>query len=330
MTKTLVIAEIGSSHLGDYNKAVALILAAKNAGADAVKIQMFTPDEMTLDSDRPEFYAKEWGCSLYDLYKKIQMPFEWVPKLQDIAKDEDIELFASVFGPESLKLAQELKMPRYKISSFEAMDLDFVESVAKNYHPIILSTGTLSLTEIKNSVNVIRKYHSGITLLHCVSQYPTELQDVNLRTMLNMRTMFGLACGISDHTEGPMVPMMASVLGADVIEKHLCLEYEGPDKEFSLTPDEFKAMVYGVRTADMVMGEVSYDKPKKYRRAMVATDTIVENEEFKGKVRPVRATGGSMKIGETATKVYEKGQLIEGQDSVNHGRHGKPRQIIIP
>lgn len=318
----MVIAEISGNHCGSYDKAVALILAAKEVGADAVKLQLFTPDEMTLNSDRSEFYAEEWGCSLYELYKKIQTPFEWVPKLQRIANDEDIELFASVFGPESLSFAQDCKMPRYKISSFEAMDLDFVEGVAKNYHPIIMSTGTLSLTEIRDSVNTIRKYHSGITLLHCVSSYPTEMEDVNLRTAIDMKTRFGCFVGISDHTVGPMIPMMASAIGVNVIEKHICLDHDCPDKKFAMLPDEFKAMVYGINAAKLAMGYISYNKPQKYRRAMVATEFIAEGLTYKGNVRPVRATGGSMNIGLLADKSYEIGELInEREDSHDSWRN---------
>ncbi len=306
----MVIAEISGNHCRDYNKAVALVMAAKAAGADAVKIQMFTPDGMTLDSDKKHFRAVGlWDTKLYDLYKETAMPYDWIPKLQTVAQECGIELFTSVYDLDSLAKAEEFGMPRYKIASFEINYTELLEAVARTGKPIIVSTGTATEEEIRTAVKIL----GNPTLLKCVSKYPNNLDDLNLATIQDMKDRFGCSVGFSDHTPGIFAAPMAIAAGAEVIEKHITLEKTGPDGTFSLTPEEFCAMMEAINCAKLCMGKVSYETPKNYRRSMIAIKEIKKGQKLKGKVRALRTTlEGSMEVGVMATQNYEIGDMIHG------------------
>ena len=318
----MVIAEISGNHLGDLHKAISLVCAAKISGADAVKIQMFKPERMTMDSDLPQFIAgSPWNKKLYDIYKETAMPYEWIPKIQDEAKQCGIELFTSIFDIESLKEAEQLGMPRYKISSFEINYIDLLEAVSDTGKPVIISTGTATQDEIRNAVKIF----GTPTILKCTSKYPNDLEDLNLATISDMKDRFGCPVGFSDHTQGIFAAAIATACGADVIEKHICLKKEGHDASFSLTPDEFMAMVEAINCAKMCIGKVDYDSPKQYRRSIVATKSIKKGQKLKGKVATLRTTvQGNVVVGATATKDYEIGDLINGRkNNLNNGRNRK-------
>jgi sialic acid synthase SpsE len=219
-------------------------------------------------------------------------------------------------------------MPRYKIASFEINDLILIEAVARTNKPIILSTGTASEQEIRNAITIIQKYHNDITLLKCTSNYPAELHDLNLATIPDMQMRYGCKIGFSDHTKGIFAAAIATTLGAEVIEKHICLDKEGTDGSFSLTPPEFCAMVEVVRCAKQCIGKVTYDMPKTYRRSMVVTEAIKKGESTKGKTKSLRTTFiGTMTPEETATKDYSIGDLIKGNknEQTEHIDNGRDR-----
>jgi sialic acid synthase SpsE len=219
-------------------------------------------------------------------------------------------------------------MPRYKIASFEINDLNLIEAVARTNKPIIISTGTATEQEIRDAINLVQKYHNDITLLKCTSKYPATLEGLNLATIADMQVRYGCKVGFSDHTQGVFAAPIAVAMGADVIEKHICLDNSGPDGSFSLTPPQFSGMVELVRRAMTCIGEVSYDTPKTYRRSMVVTETIKKGESTKGKLKSLRSTiTGTMTPEETATKDYNVGDLIKGKQNeqtkcTDYGRNG--------
>jgi len=327
----MIIAEMSGNHNQDLGAAKELVAYASTCGADAIKIQMFTPDSMTLDLDKPQFMAgSPWTGKLYDLYKETAMPYDWIPTLQILAKKFNIELFPTVFDIESLQKAEFLNMPRYKIASFEINDLNLIEAVAKTNKPIIISTGTATEQEIRNAVATVRKYHDDITLLKCTSKYPAPIEELNLATIPDMSLRYGCKIGFSDHTNGIFAASVATALGADVIEKHICLDKTGLDGSFSLTPDEFCGMVEVVNCARLCLGKVSYETPKTYRRSMVVVKEIKKGEPTKGKVKSLRTTLiGTMTPEDIATQDYEIGDLIKGNkneqsECTNNRRNGQP------
>jgi sialic acid synthase SpsE len=269
---------------------------------------------MTLDSDLPQFRAGEpWNEKLYSLYEKTAMPYEWIPELQRVAEQFGIELFPSVFDLDSLEKAELLNMPRYKIASFEINDLNLIDAVARTSKPIILSTGTATEQEIRDAIHTVQKYHNDITLLKCTSKYPAKLEELNLATIPDMQVRYGCKIGFSDHTTGVFAAPIAVAIGAEVIEKHICLDNSGPDGSFSLTPPQFSGMVELVRRAETCVGKVSYDTPKTYRRSMVATEQIKKGECTEWKMKSLRSTiTGTMTPEMTATKNYNVGDLIKG------------------
>ncbi|MCK5018655.1 MAG: N-acetylneuraminate synthase family protein [Candidatus Peribacteraceae bacterium] len=309
----MVIAEISGNHGGDLLTARALVIAAKAAGADAVKTQMFTPSGMTLDSDLAHFKAKEpWNRKLYDLYKTTALPYKWIPELQKIAKELAIELFTSVYDLESLSQAEKFNMPRYKIASFEINYTELLEAVAKTQKPVILSIGTATEQEIRDAVKIL----GNPILLKCISKYPNDLDDLNLATIADMKDRFGCRVGFSDHTIGIFAASIAVAAGAEVVEKHITMDKTGPDGGFSLLPSEFMAMVEAINCAKLCLGKVSYETPKNYRRSMIAIEPIKKGARLKGKIKALRTTEqGNMNVGSIATKDYEIGEMINGNDT---------------
>ena len=262
---TYIIAEMSANHNQEFAQAVNLIHAAKEAGADAVKLQTYTPDTLTIDSDLEYFQVSGgslWdGRNLYELYKEAYTPWEWQPKLKQVANELELDLFSTPFDATAVDFLEEMKVPAYKIASFELVDLPLIRCVAKTGKPIIMSTGMATLSEINEAVHTAREAGAKqIALLKCNSAYPAPPEDMNLRTIPHLAKAFGVPTGLSDHTLGIAVPVAAVAIGACIIEKHFTLSRNipGPDSAFSLEPHEFKAMVDAIRIAEKALGEVSY------------------------------------------------------------------------
>lgn len=274
------IAEISANHMGEIDRALQMISAAKEVGADAVKIQTYHPDRITMKSDRPEFKIKSgiWNNrTLHDLYSEAQTPESWHPALFAHAKQIGITVFSSPFDLGAVDLLESLDAPAYKIASFEIIDLQLIERVARTGKPIIMSTGLADEQEIAEAIHTAKSAGAhDIILLHCISAYPTPPENANLATMLDMANRFGLPTGLSDHTLTTDVPIAASALGAVVIEKHFTLSRSdgGADAAFSLEPNEFRQMVTASKIAHSAIGDISYGATdaegdgRKYRRSL--------------------------------------------------------------
>ena len=287
-----IIAELSANHNGDIQRAFDSILAAKEAGADAVKIQTYTADTMTIDCDREDFQIKGglWdGYNLYELYKEAQTPYEWHKPLFDYAKEIGITIFSSPFDETAVDLLEELDAPAYKIASFEMTDLPLVEYVAKTGKPMIISTGMANLEEIETTVEKARS--SGcqdLLLLHCVSAYPAPIDQINLRTIPDLSARFSVLSGLSDHTMGTAVATTSIALGACLIEKHFTLSRadKGPDSEFSLEPDELKQLCQDTKIAWQSLGNSGYERSAseqgnvRFRRSIYAVQDIQKGERF--------------------------------------------------
>jgi pseudaminic acid synthase len=259
-----IIAEMSANHNGSLERAKAIITAAHEAGADAVKLQTYRADTITLDHDGPEFlvHGGLWdGSRLYDLYKKAAMPWEWHKPLFEHAKALGICIFSSAFDGSAVDLLEECGTPAYKIASLEVCDLPLIQRVAATGKPVIISTGASEIGEISEAVDAARNAGcEQLILLHCTSGYPTPATESNLRTISHLSEMFDVVVGLSDHTMGVAVPIAGVALGAAVIEKHFTLRRAdgGVDSTFSLEPEELAIMVEGARTAWNAIGQVSY------------------------------------------------------------------------
>jgi len=268
-----IVAEISANHLQKFDYAIQLIKAAKKTGADAIKLQTYTPDTITIDCNKTYFQIKQetpWdGKTLYQLYKKAFMPWEWQPKLKKVAEENGLIFFSSVFDKTSVDFLEKINVPAYKIASFEITDIPLIEYVAAKKKPLIISTGIATLSDIEEAVNACRRVgNNQIILLKCTSAYPTPLEEVNLRTIPNLRETFRTIVGLSDHTLSISVPTVAVALGAKIIEKHFTLDRDSGslDATFSLEPEEFKAMVNSIREAEKALGEVSYKLSEKIKK----------------------------------------------------------------
>ncbi|SNS78569.1 MULTISPECIES: pseudaminic acid synthase [unclassified Azospirillum] len=299
--KPFLIAELSGNHNGDIDRARRMIDAAKAAGADAVKLQTYTADTITLDVDRPEFRLEGglWaGRTLYELYQEAHTPWDWHPALFAHAAEIGIPIFSSPFDPTAIDLLESLGAPAYKIASFELIDLPLIEKAARTGKPLIMSTGMASLGEVAEAVAAARVAgNDNICLLHCVSGYPTPVEDCDLRTIPHLAQAFDVAAGLSDHTMGVAVPVAAVALGAVVIEKHFTLARAdgGPDAAFSLEPAEFRAMADACAAAHAALGSISYAlKPseaggRSFRRSLYITADIAAGEVLTGaNVRSIR------------------------------------------
>lgn len=275
-----VIAELSANHNGKIETAFKLIDQAKLAGADAVKLQTYTPDTITLNCSTEDFQIKDglWsGRTLYELYKKAHMPWDWHKPLFDHAREIGITIFSSPFDNSAVDLLENLNAPAYKIASFEAIDLPLIKYAARTGKPMIISTGMASLEEIHEAIDAAKS--SGCTqlaTLHCVSGYPSPASDYNLRTIADMRIRFGVVTGLSDHTLDNTTSITSIAMGASIVEKHFTLDRNGggPDDSFSLEPSDLKALCIGVRTAWDAMGNVNYEQQLseitnvKFRRSL--------------------------------------------------------------
>jgi pseudaminic acid synthase len=290
--KTFIIAELSANHKGDKQIAIETIRAAKKAGADAIKLQTYTPDTITIDCDNEYFQIKEglWeGKTLYELYGEAYTPWEWHQELFNVAIEEGLICFSSPFDKTAVDFLEELNTPAYKIASFEIQDIPLIEYAASKGKPIIMSTGIATEEDICLAVETCRKVgNEDIILLKCTSSYPAPIELANLRTMVDMKERFGVQVGLSDHTLGNTVPIVATSLGAIVIEKHFILDKSigGPDADFSLDLDEFTSMVEAVRDAEKALGKVTYElsekveNNKKFARSLFAVKDIKEGEKF--------------------------------------------------
>lgn len=275
-----VIAEMSANHNGSIDTALSLITAAKKAGADAVKLQTYTPDTITLNSDSEEFkiHGGLWGGkTLYELYSEAFMPWEWHAPLFEHARRQEITIFSSPFDNTAVDLLEDLNAPAYKIASFEAIDLPLIRYVASTGKPMIISTGMADEEEIAEAIAAARDGGcSELAILHCVSGYPAPAEDYNLSTIPDMVRRFGLVTGLSDHTLDNTTAIASVVLGASVIEKHFTLDRSqgGPDDSFSLEPAEFAALCHGAKTAWEALGKVDYGRKSsevgnvKFRRSL--------------------------------------------------------------
>jgi N-acetylneuraminate synthase len=275
-----VIAELSANHNGKLDTALHMIELAKQAGADAVKIQTYRPDTITLKSDADEFRIRGglWnGRTLYDLYEEAHTPWEWHKALFEHARKVGITLFSSPFDTTAVDLLEELGAPAYKIASFEAIDLPLIKYVARTGKPMIISTGMADAEEIQEAIDAAREGGcKELAVLHCVSGYPAPAEDYNLRTVPDMIERFGLVTGLSDHTLDNTTAVCSVALGASIIEKHFTLDRSGggPDDSFSLEPADLKALCTGARTAWEALGQVNYARKSselgnvKFRRSL--------------------------------------------------------------
>tara|TARA_B100000900_G_C20586664_1_gene719883 strand:- start:720 stop:1742 length:1023 start_codon:yes stop_codon:yes gene_type:complete len=281
-----IIAELSANHQGDINVAIETIRAAKRSGADAVKIQTYTADTITLNVKNKYFKINQgtaWdGRYLYDLYKEAYTPWEWHKQLFDTAKDEGLVCFSSPFDRTAVDFLETLNTPIYKIASFEITDIPLIEYVAKKGKPIIISTGIAAIDDIELAINTCKKAgNNDITILKCTSQYPAKIGDANLLTIPDIAARFDVEVGLSDHTLGVTAPVVAVAFGAKVIEKHIILDKSigGPDAHFSLDENEFKEMVNAVRDAEKSFGKVDYEltQAKKISRTFSRSLFVVED-----------------------------------------------------
>ncbi len=303
---TFVVAELSANHGQEFDEAVRLVKAAKESGADAVKLQTYTPDTLTIQSEKEHFRISGgtlWdGRTLYELYGEAYMPWEWQPKLKDIAEDLGMDLFSSAFDPSAVDFLEEMGVPAYKVASFELVDIPLIEYIARTGKPMIMSTGMATLSEIDEAVRAAKKEGATqIALLKCTSAYPAPPEEMNLRAIPHLEEAFGVPTGLSDHTLGIAVPVAAVALGACIVEKHFTLSRDvpGPDSAFSLEPQEFKAMVEAIRTVEVALGKVCYGvsereaKSRVFRRSLFVVQDMKAGEMFTGEnVRSIRPGHG--------------------------------------
>jgi pseudaminic acid synthase len=303
--RCLIVTEISANHGQDFKRAVLLVKKAKECGADAVKFQTYTPDTLTIDVDNKYFmlHHPKWGSqSLYQLYKKAYTPWEWFRKLKKIADDLGILFFSTAFDKTSVDFLDGLGVPFHKIASYELVDLPLIEYAAKTKKPLILSTGMAALSEIKEAVYTAKNAGAKeMVLLKCVSNYPAEPKDMNLKTIEDMEKLFSFPVGLSDHTLGTAVSVAAVCLGARMIEKHFTLsrKIKTPDSFFSIEPQELKRLVEDVRMTEDAVGRVYYGLSKEekksiiYRRSLFAVRDIKKGEILsEGNIRSIRPAAG--------------------------------------
>ena len=304
--KVYVIAEMSANHGHDFELAVQVLQAAKAAGADAIKLQTYTPDTLTIDCDNACFHMGKgtiWeGRNLHELYREGYMPWEWQPKLKKMAADMGLDCFSTPFDDTAVDFLEAMDVPAHKIASNEVVDHALLQRIARTGKPIIMSTGMATLEEIEEAVKVIRAAGgTQLALLKCTSVYPAAPEEMNLRTIPDLAKRFGVPVGLSDHTLGIAAPVAAVALGACMVEKHLALSRQspGPDSAFSLEPQEFRQMVEAVREAEKALGRVSYEPTKGevasrvFRRSLFVVENIKKGDVFtKTNVRSIRPGHG--------------------------------------
>ncbi|MCK5160363.1 MAG: pseudaminic acid synthase [Candidatus Aureabacteria bacterium] len=328
--RCFIVAEISANHGQNFNRAAAMIKKAKECGADAVKLQTYTPDTLTIDSCKRYFkinHPKWGGQTLYRLYSKAYTPWHWFKKLKKIADDEGLIFFSTAFDKTAVDFLEDINVPLHKIASFELVDIPLIEYMAKTRKPVILSTGMADLSEIREAVNAAKKSGAkDITLLKCVSSYPARPREMNLRTITDMKKRFNLPVGLSDHTMGTGVSAAAVTLGACMIEKHFTLsrKIKTPDSFFSLEPAELKDLVDNIRMAEDALGKIHYGltpgqkKSRVFRRSLFVVKDIKKGEKFtEDNVRSIRPADGLKPnnfkkiLGKTARKNIKNGTPLD-------------------
>ena len=328
-SQVFIIAELSANHNGSLETALETIRAAKRTGADAIKLQTYTADTITLDSDKEDFLIKGtiWdGRMLHDLYKEAYTPWEWHKALFDCAKEEGLICFSSPFDKTAVDLLEDLGAPAYKIASFEITDIPLIEYTASKGKPIILSTGIAGLEDIELALDACRRMgNNQIGLLKCTSSYPAPIEEANMAMIPEFKERFGVVSGLSDHTLGSTVPIVATTLGAKIIEKHFILDRSigGPDASFSMNEEEFTAMVKAIREAEQAVGKVSYEltdkqiKGRDFSRSLYVVKDIKKGDVItRENVRSIRPGFGMHPkyfkeiIGKTVKTDMEKGERL--------------------
>lgn len=301
-----IVAEVSANHLQDFERAKAIIKAAADAGADAVKLQTYTADTITLDCDNDYFQITQgtiWdGTTLHKLYQEAYTPWEWQPKLLKYANELGLECFSSPFDPTAVDFMEEMDMPAYKIASFEINDIPLIRKIAKLGKPIIFATGIAYLEDIERALQVCKEEgNEQVILLKCTSQYPSPYEAMNLKVIPNMAEVFDCSTGLSDHSMGCTVAVAAVALGAKMVEKHLTLSRAdgGADAEFSMEPAEFKQMVDEIRIVEKALGKVTYELTEQQKRSredgrsLFVVKDVKEGEVFtEENVRSIRPNFG--------------------------------------
>jgi len=325
-----IICELSGNHNGELARALELVDAAAETGADAIKLQTYTADTITIDVDRPEFKIDGglWdGRSLYELYQEASTPWDWHAELFARAQKHGIACFSSPFDPTAVDFLAELKAPAYKIASFEMVDTPLIEKAAKQGKPLIMSTGISNYSEIEEALAAARRGGcEDIVLLHCISAYPSPPETMRLKSIQALAQAFGVEIGLSDHTLGSAVSVAAIALGATVIEKHMTLKRAdgGPDAAFSLEPDEFKTLVEDCKTAHAALGEPNYQREgggsalATFRRSLYAVEDITAGQSFsEANTRSIRPGNGLAPkhlpeiLGQTATRAIKRGEPLD-------------------
>jgi len=322
-----IVAEISANHLQDFELAKKTIIAAHKAGADAVKLQTYTPDTITIDCDNEYFQIKQgtlWdGTTLYKLYQEAYTPWEWHEDLKKTAEELGLIFFSTPFDFSSVDFLEELNVPIYKIASFEITDIPLISYIASKNKPIIISTGIATLKDIEEAITACKNAgNDKIALLKCTSAYPTPLEDINLRTLSNLGETFDVIPGLSDHSMGISIPIAAATLGAKIIEKHFILDRKlgGPDSAFSLEPNEFQIMVKSIREVEKALGKVTYEltekmkKSRDFARSLFVVKNIKKGDLFTNEnIRSIRPGYGiapkniNIILGKRAKKDIKKG-----------------------
>jgi pseudaminic acid synthase len=333
-SSVFVIAELSANHNQDYDIAVKTIEAAKEAGADAIKLQTYTADTITIDCDNKYFQITQgtiWdGTTLYKLYQQAYTPWEWQPKLKEIAEKLGLVCFSSPFDKSAVDFLEKMNVPAYKVASFEITDIPLIEYIASKGKPVIISTGIANIEDIDDAVDACRRMgNDKIALLKCTSAYPAPLEEINLNTIPALKEKYKTIVGLSDHSTGIAVPVASIALGAKIIEKHFIIDRKigGPDSQFSLEPAEFKQMVQAIRDVEKALGKIDFsltEKAKKSRehsRSLFAVKDIKEGDLFtEENVRSIRPGYGLLPkylkelLGNRAIRAINRGEPIRRED----------------
>lgn len=282
-----IIAELSANHKGNIKTAIETIKAAKRAGANCIKLQTYRADTMTIDSEKDDFLIKEtiWdGKNLYELYQEAYTPWEWHEELFKVAKEEGLVCFSSPFDKTAVDFLERLNVPAYKIASFEITDIPLIEYVASKGKPIIISTGIANIEDIELAIEACKRNgNSNIALLKCTSSYPAPIKEANLSMIKDLAERFNVISGLSDHTMGSTVPIVATALGAKIIEKHFIIDRSigGPDASFSMNEQEFTEMVKAIREAENAIGKVDYKLTEKQKKGRDFSRSLYVVEEIK-------------------------------------------------
>ena len=286
--RVFIIAELSANHNGNIQTAIDTIKAAKRAGADCIKLQTYTPNTLTIESKKPDFIIKSdsiWdGISYYELYKKAYTPWEWHEKLFNEAKKQGLICFSSPFDKTAVDFLETLNVPAYKIASFEITDIPLIEYVASKGKPIIISTGIASIEDIELAIDACKRLgNSNIALLKCTSSYPAPIEEANICMIKDLAKRFNVISGLSDHTIGSTVPIVATALGAKIIEKHFIIDRSvgGPDASFSMNEEEFTEMVKSIRKVESAIGKIDYTLSEKQKKSRDFSRSLYIVEDIK-------------------------------------------------